>query len=402
MQFEGYSFKWDAFISHSDDDEAQIVQPLVERLKDAGLRLWYDRDELDPGEKLYSAIDEGIKYSRYWIVVLSNHYFSSTNCMTEFDAIMNQQKIESILPIWCNIRREEIHKQKYGSFLVGILGIRWDEVNINRVTDRLLGALQLDEERTDPVDVRMLLKMNKENRVEGKKSGDWESKETEETFQHRFEMIQRLYENYRKTITDPRIYAAMLKIPRHIFIHDPDALEEAYDEKKPFIVTPLQNGSAADVVLSQVGWLGPESGEKVLVCGAKGGYIQCLLAEILGPDGVVDCISTDEAALEMNEEIVAQLTPFGKRINWYHVESLSDHFPGAKTESYDRILICGAVNGPPRFLFPLLRKEGVLVSPINVGKVDEHNQNLVRFEKRTRQLRHTKVSDVYYRFGPVA
>ena len=49
--------------------------PLVEKLQDAGITVWYDALELQWGKSLREQIDNGIKRSKFAILVLSKTLF---------------------------------------------------------------------------------------------------------------------------------------------------------------------------------------------------------------------------------------------------------------------------------------------------------------------------------------
>ena len=44
--------EWDVFISHASEDKEVFVGPLAERLRQHGVRLWYDEFTLTMGDSL--------------------------------------------------------------------------------------------------------------------------------------------------------------------------------------------------------------------------------------------------------------------------------------------------------------------------------------------------------------
>jgi len=66
----------DVFISHASEDKASIARPLTDALIVAGFSAWFDEYELKIGDSLRGKIDEGLKNSRYGIVILSKSFFS--------------------------------------------------------------------------------------------------------------------------------------------------------------------------------------------------------------------------------------------------------------------------------------------------------------------------------------
>ena len=102
---------YDVFISHASEDKADFVQPLVEALQDAGIRVWYDAIELEWGKSLRGQIDNGIKRSKYAILVLSKHFFAKKWPQRELDGILAKEDAtgSAPLPIWYNISQEEVY-----------------------------------------------------------------------------------------------------------------------------------------------------------------------------------------------------------------------------------------------------------------------------------------------------
>ena len=67
--------RYDFFISHSTDDKASVVQPLVKALRDRGQNVWYDGLEIKPGDDLAQKIKLGIDSSLFGVVVISKTFF---------------------------------------------------------------------------------------------------------------------------------------------------------------------------------------------------------------------------------------------------------------------------------------------------------------------------------------
>src|SRR5580698_3468295 len=64
------SFDYDVFLSHNSRDRVSVRQ-LAERLRSAGLRVWFDEWELRPGDLISLAIDSGLERSRTLVLCLS-------------------------------------------------------------------------------------------------------------------------------------------------------------------------------------------------------------------------------------------------------------------------------------------------------------------------------------------
>lgn len=102
--------RWDVFISHASEDNADVVLPLTEQLKAAGVRVWFDRHELSPGDSLREKIDEGLAQSRFGIVVLSEAFLAKHWPRQELNGLAAREEHERkvIPPIWHNLTKERV------------------------------------------------------------------------------------------------------------------------------------------------------------------------------------------------------------------------------------------------------------------------------------------------------
>jgi len=57
------AFPYDVFLSHSAKDKA-VVRPLAERLRQDGLKVWFDEWVLKPGDSIPAKIEAGLEHSR--------------------------------------------------------------------------------------------------------------------------------------------------------------------------------------------------------------------------------------------------------------------------------------------------------------------------------------------------
>lgn len=63
-------FAYDVFLSHNSKDKPR-VRALAERLRGAGLRVWYDEWVLRPGDDIYLSIERGLEAARVQVLCLS-------------------------------------------------------------------------------------------------------------------------------------------------------------------------------------------------------------------------------------------------------------------------------------------------------------------------------------------
>ncbi len=76
MSDSSETFTCDFFLSHSAKDKA-VVRPLAERLRQDGVRVWFDEWVLKPGGSIPAKIEEGLEHSRVLVLCLSANAFGS-------------------------------------------------------------------------------------------------------------------------------------------------------------------------------------------------------------------------------------------------------------------------------------------------------------------------------------
>lgn len=76
------NFEFDVFISHASEDTAWCEQ-LAERLKGAGLEVWFDQWQLSDGGSLPGMIEKGLAASKHIVLVMTPAYFVKEWTMAE-------------------------------------------------------------------------------------------------------------------------------------------------------------------------------------------------------------------------------------------------------------------------------------------------------------------------------
>jgi hypothetical protein len=79
----------DVFICHASEDKSTVVEPLVDALDKAGISYWYSEAELKWGDSITKNVNDGLKISRYVIVILSRAFMSKNWPERELNAAMN-------------------------------------------------------------------------------------------------------------------------------------------------------------------------------------------------------------------------------------------------------------------------------------------------------------------------
>ncbi len=99
---ESATWDYDVFISYASEDWDDLVGPLVEALEARGLSVWFDKAQLTLGDSLRGRIDDGLKASRYGVVVISPTSLAKFWTQLEWDGLVAQEDASGrkrILPV---------------------------------------------------------------------------------------------------------------------------------------------------------------------------------------------------------------------------------------------------------------------------------------------------------------
>jgi hypothetical protein len=132
--------EYDFFISHASEDK-DFVRPLCSKLQDSKKRVWLDESVLTVGDSLRRKIDEGLKNSRFGIVILSTHFFKKNWTQHELDGLVAREMngIKVILPIWHKVSKDEVYN--YSPTLAGKLALNSSIHSIDEIIIELLKVL---------------------------------------------------------------------------------------------------------------------------------------------------------------------------------------------------------------------------------------------------------------------
>jgi len=79
----------DVFICHASEDKSDIIKPLVAAFKRESISYWYDEAEIKWGDSIPDKINEGLRISRYVIVVISKSFLSKNWPKRELNSALN-------------------------------------------------------------------------------------------------------------------------------------------------------------------------------------------------------------------------------------------------------------------------------------------------------------------------
>jgi protein-L-isoaspartate(D-aspartate) O-methyltransferase len=192
---------------------------------------------------------------------------------------------------------------------------------------------------------------------------------TTETYSDRFATLrQKMVETQLRArgLRDPRVLAAMGKIPRHLFVAG-EYRDSAYEDH-PVPIGAGQTVSQPYIVAFMLEALALDGSETVLEVGTGSGYLTALLAELAQQVYSVERIEAlAKAAKEMLQELgylnASLIVGDGSL-------GLAEHAP------FDAIVVSAAAPMIPQPLLEQLRDGGRMVIP--VGPADAQELKLVR------------------------
>jgi len=183
----------------------------------------------------------------------------------------------------------------------------------------------------------------------------------DDTYRHialRKKLVQGIHA---KGITDEKILAIMLDIPRHFFLDS--AFDEVAYEDRAFPIGEGQTISQPYTVAYQTQLLDVKPFEKILEVGTGSGYQACVLAEM---GAQVFTIERQRKLFDTNKEFA-----FLKKhhnIKFFY----GDGYEGLPTFApFDKILITAAAPDIPQKLIDQLKPGGMMVIPVGGGDVQQ-------------------------------
>ena len=139
---DGDNSEYDVFISHASEDKTPFVEELVKALQDKNVKVWYDSLNIAWGDSLRKQIDNGLKNSRFGIVVISENYIQKGWTQYELDGLFDieQTKGKTILPIWHNITKQQV--MDFSPSLAGRLALTSAMMTADEIADKFVSLIK--------------------------------------------------------------------------------------------------------------------------------------------------------------------------------------------------------------------------------------------------------------------
>lgn len=133
---------WDVFISHASEDKAAVASPLRDALTELGVSVWLDKTELIIGDSLRRKIDQGIRSSRFGIVVFSKHFFIKGWTQHELDGLVGRSVAgqQPLLPIWHDLSADDV--RNYSPSLADKIALSTADTTIEEMAAQIAAVVR--------------------------------------------------------------------------------------------------------------------------------------------------------------------------------------------------------------------------------------------------------------------
>ena len=138
--------QYDVFVSHAWEDKESFADKFVKELNKLNLRVWYDTSQIKWGDSMRAKIDEGLKKSKFGVVVLSPDYIKEGKYWTkaELDGLFQLESVngKTLLPVWHNLTKKEV--MAYSPIIASLLAMTTASMTPSEIAEELAKLLAID------------------------------------------------------------------------------------------------------------------------------------------------------------------------------------------------------------------------------------------------------------------
>lgn len=187
---------------------------------------------------------------------------------------------------------------------------------------------------------------------------------------------ERLVEHLERNgaLTDARVKAALLTVPRHRFVPQL-TIDDAYADRA--IAIKERDGSVVSsisqpsMVVQMLELLDVHPGDAALEIGTGSGYNAALLAHLAGRDGVV-------VTVDVERDLVERATATFQRFDIPNAAAIMPDEIPRLTGPFDRVVVTARASDIDAQWWRLLREGGSIVVPLDIGYGGERVIGFVR------------------------
>lgn len=140
--------EYDVFVSHAWEDKESFADEFVKELRNLGAKVWYDTTQMKWGDSMRAKIDDGLKKSRFGVVVLSPNYIAEHKYWTkaELDGLFQMESIngKTLLPIWHNLTKQQV--MNYSPIIASKLAMSTVLMTAQEIANELIKLLPEETE----------------------------------------------------------------------------------------------------------------------------------------------------------------------------------------------------------------------------------------------------------------
>jgi protein-L-isoaspartate(D-aspartate) O-methyltransferase len=191
----------------------------------------------------------------------------------------------------------------------------------------------------------------------------------------REEMVSRQIEA--RGVTEPKVLAAMRKVPRHLFVSEA-LMDQAYGDF-PLPIGEQQTISQPYIVAEMTQALQPGKEDRILEIGTGSGYQAAILAEIVFRVYTIERIHS----------LLVKTRKLFDKLHYYNiVTKYSDGTSGWADESpFDGIIVTAGAPAIPKPLVNQLAAGGRMVIPVG----DQYSQELIKIYRDEQGIHQTNL-----------
>jgi vacuolar-type H+-ATPase subunit I/STV1 len=130
--------EYDVFVSHATEDKDSFADEFVRILReDYQLKIWYDALIIKWGDSIRTKIDQGLKKSKFGVVVLSRSYIKKHWTQYELEGLFQRESYggKLILPIWHDITKQEV--ENFSPTLAGKMAMNTAILTPQEIAEKL-------------------------------------------------------------------------------------------------------------------------------------------------------------------------------------------------------------------------------------------------------------------------
>ena len=139
--------EYDVFVSHAWEDKEDFVDEFVAALDALGIKVWYDKTKIKWGDSMRERIDDGLKKSKFGVVVLSPNYIAEHKYWTkaELDGLFQLESVngKTLLPIWHNLTKQQV--MNYSPIIANKKAMTTATMTAQEIAEELLNLIPKEE-----------------------------------------------------------------------------------------------------------------------------------------------------------------------------------------------------------------------------------------------------------------